>query len=64
MIKKIKALTKLFLFEIYFFFEKIFISKKRKKKFKTDLKALYNKLKNYENFAFLKKKVLEIFLLF
>ena len=63
MIKKIKALTKLFLFEIYFFFEKIFISKKRKKKFKTDLKALYNKLKNYENFAFLRFSDGELFVL-
>ena len=63
MIKKIKFLIKIIFFKINFLYEKYFISKKRKQKFKKDFNILFRKLKKNENFAFLRFSDGELFIL-
>ena len=63
MTKKIKFYLKIFFFKINVLYELFFISKKRKQKFKKDLNNLFKKLKNRENFAFLRFSDGELFVL-
>ena len=63
MIIKIKLFLKIFFFKIHLFFDWLFISKKRKQKFKKDLNLLFKKLQNHETFAFLRFSDGELFVL-
>ena len=63
MLKRIKFFLKFIFLKINFYYEEYFISKKRKKKFKKDFNILFKKLKEYENFAFLRFSDGELFVL-
>ena len=63
MIKKIKFYLKIFFFKINILYELFLFQKKKKAKFKKDFNILFKKLKNCENFAFLRFSDGELFVL-
>lgn len=63
MIKKVRLYIKVFYLKINFLYDKYFISKKRKLKFRKDFNILFKKLKKKENFAFLRFSDGELFVL-